>query len=98
MENITAYSIEFIKDPFGIVDGERYEFILDFEVDEEDELYTPSGIYLRVIYGVKADSQGIVKHHILERGTDKYLDFELEDEELQEIESFCKEHLSEAQV
>ncbi|MFD1954688.1 DUF6509 family protein [Paenibacillus thailandensis] len=30
---ITEYSVEQIKDPFGIVPGARYEFILNIEVD-----------------------------------------------------------------
>ena len=35
---ITAYSVEEIKDPTNIIEGKRYEFLLDVEVDEEDHL------------------------------------------------------------
>lgn len=96
MDNITAYSVELVKDPFGILTGKRYEFILDLDVDEEDELYSENGIYLRVIYGGEEGKMGIVKYHIHERVTDKYMDFDLEEDELAEIEAFCKDHLNEA--
>ena len=38
--NITEYTVEQIKDPTGILAGRRYEFLLNIEVPEEDELYT----------------------------------------------------------
>lgn len=97
MDNITDYSVELVKDPFGILTGTRYEFILDIQVDEEDELYSANGIYLRVIYGVEEGKGTIIKYHILERVTDKYLDFDLEDDELAEVEAFCKEHYAQAE-
>ncbi|GIP23913.1 DUF6509 family protein [Paenibacillus sp. J22TS3] len=96
MDNITEYSVEQVKDPFGILPGKRYEFIMDIQVDEDDELYSEHGIYLRVIYGVEESTQGIVNYHIHERVTDKYLDFDLEDDELAEVEAFCREHYNEA--
>ncbi|WP_166239508.1 DUF6509 family protein [Paenibacillus turpanensis] len=97
MVNITEFSVEKIKDPFGIISGERYEFLLSIDVPEDDELYTPSGVHVRVIYRVSDGQDGIVKHELLEGGTDKLLDFELEDDELAEVEAFCKEHLHEAE-
>ena len=91
----TAYTVEKIRDAFGIVQGERYEFVLEFEVDEEDELYTPQGLLLRVIYGVNGEEKKIVKHEIIERGTQQVLEFDLEDDELEETAAFCAAHYSE---
>ena len=95
MVEISAYSAEQNKDPFGIIAGKRYEFFLDLEVDEEDELYSEQGLAVRVVYGVEEGRSGIVKYDLLERSTEKYLDFELEADELQDIETFCREHLPE---
>ena len=93
---ITDYTVEKVKDPFGILDGLRYEFMLSLELDEEDELYSPQGIYLRVVYKAAEENSGIIRHEIRERGTDELLDFELEDEELAEVQAFCLEHLGDA--
>ncbi|MCQ4085310.1 DUF6509 family protein [Saccharibacillus sp. JS10] len=93
----TTYTVEKIRDAFGIVEGERYEFIIDFEVDEEDELFTPQGLLLRVIYGVNGETKKIIKHEIIERGTNQVLEFDLEDDELEETLAFCGEHYSEAE-
>ncbi|OWR28879.1 pullulanase [Saccharibacillus sp. O23] len=93
----TEYTVEKIRDAFGIVQGERYEFMLEFEVDEEDELYTPQGLLLRVIYSVDGENRRIVKHEIIERGTQKVLDFDLEDDELEETEAFCAAHYAESE-
>ncbi|OWA37759.1 pullulanase [Saccharibacillus sp. O16] len=94
----TEYTVEKIRDAFGIVQGERYEFMIEFEVDEEDELYTPQGLLLRVIYSVDGDNRRIVKHEIIERGSQKVLDFDLEDDELAETETFCAEHYTEGEI
>ncbi|MFB6364168.1 DUF6509 family protein [Paenibacillus elgii] len=96
MFTITSYSVELVKDPFGILSGKRYEFILDIEVEEDDELYSEQGLYVRVIYGVNEDQASIVKHEIFERTTEQLLDFELEDDELEVVKAFCEEHVGEA--
>jgi hypothetical protein len=96
MLTVAGYSVEQIKDPFGILAGKRYEFILDIEVPEDDELYSSNGLYIRVIYSVEDHRTGIVKYEIFERTTDQYLEFELEDDETAVVEAFCKERLSEA--
>ncbi|MFC5652034.1 DUF6509 family protein [Paenibacillus solisilvae] len=96
MLTVSSYTVEQVKDPFGILTGERYEYLLDIEVDEEDELYSENGIYVRVIYRVEDGRTGIVRHEIVERSTDSLLDFEMEDEELEWIAVFCEEHLIEA--
>ncbi|GAA4855071.1 hypothetical protein GCM10023310_37490 [Paenibacillus vulneris] len=95
--NITDYSVEFVKDPFGILPGKRYEFVLDIEVDEEDELYSDQGLYVRAIYSVEEAGSRIVKYEIFERGTERYLEFDMEDEEIALVEAFCQEHYHEAE-
>ncbi|WP_438445314.1 DUF6509 family protein [Gorillibacterium sp. sgz5001074] len=94
---ITAYSVEWVKDPFGIIPGKRYEFNLDIEPDEEDELFSEGGIALRVIYGVEESKQGIVKYEFQEKDTGKYLDFEMEAGEAEAVDAFCREHVGEAE-
>ncbi|CDN45933.1 MULTISPECIES: DUF6509 family protein [Paenibacillus] len=95
---ITEYSVEKIKDPFGILDGQRYEYLLQIEVDEEDELYSPSGLYVRAVYKQEGAGGSIIRHEIRERGSDRLLDFGLEDEELAELETFCKEHIADSEA
>lgn len=89
---ITEYSVERLLDPTGILKGDRYEFILDVEVDKEDELYSENGIYIKLILAVEEDQTRVAQYQLYERGTDKYLDFALEEDELEEILQFCKEH------
>lgn len=93
MLTITEYSVVQIKDPFGILPGTRYEFMLNIDVEEDDELYSENGLYIRAIYGVQEDKSGLVKYELYERGVDRYLDFDLEEDELAEVEAFCKAHL-----
>lgn len=97
MFTITSYSVEWIKDPFGILPGRRYEFNLDLEAEEDDELYSDKGLALRVIYAVEESREGIVKYDFLEKQTGKYLEFDMEDDEREEVETFCKEHVNEAE-
>lgn len=98
MFSITTYTVEQIKDPFGILSGKRYEWMLEIEVEEEDELYSENGLQLRVIYQVEDEQSKIVNYEFLESGTNRYLDFELEDEEKAFVEAFCKEHDTEEQA
>ncbi|QHW34596.1 pullulanase [Paenibacillus rhizovicinus] len=97
MIEIEAYTVEKVKDPFGILTGERYEFKLDIDVAEDDELYVAGGLYIRVIYRVDGETGKIVKYELFERLNDKFADVELEDEEEQMLESFCGEHFTEAE-
>ncbi|MBB3111236.1 hypothetical protein FHS18_003304 [Paenibacillus phyllosphaerae] len=97
MLTITSYSVELVKDPFGILPGKRYEFILDLEIPEDDELHSEMGIYVRVVYRSQEENSGIVKYEIRERSSDRYIEMDFEDEELAEIDSFCREHLAEAE-
>ena len=47
--NITEYTVELIKDPTGILTGNRYEFFLNISVPEDDELYHENGLQLKVL-------------------------------------------------
>lgn len=93
---ITEFSVEKLWDPTGILSGDRYEFIIDIEVDVEDELYSENGIYIKLILAVEEEEVRIAQYQLYERVTEKYLDFALEDDELEEILQFCKEHYQEA--
>jgi hypothetical protein len=90
---ITGHRAAQIKDPYGIIPGERYEFFLDIDVPEDDELFSEKGIYVRVIYGIEESRSGIVKYELYEKQPDLYMDFELENEELEQVEAYCKQHL-----
>jgi hypothetical protein len=96
MLTITSFSVELIKDPFEILTGQRYEFLLDIEVPEDDELHSEKGLYIRVIYSVDESRSGIIKYDVHEQLTEQYLDFDLEDEEVRQLSDFCQSHLSEA--
>ena len=92
--NITQFSIDEIKDPTNIIEGKRYEFLLDVEIDEEDELYTEAGIEIRVLIGHNGDEVRILNYFIMDKKDNEYLDFALEDEEEQMIIEFCRGELT----
>ncbi|GAB7053462.1 MULTISPECIES: DUF6509 family protein [Paenibacillus] len=96
MLTIIGHKVEWIKDPFGILSGERYEFLLDVEVSEDDELYSENGLYIRVIYRVDENKTNLVKYEIFEKTTERYLEFDLEEDEEQTVDAYCKEHLPKA--
>jgi hypothetical protein len=96
MLTIADYSVELIKDPFGILTGKRYEFIMDLEVAEDDELYSESGLFIRALFLVEDSQSRIIKYEIFEKNTEKYLDFDLEDDEITVVAAFCNEHYIEA--
>ncbi|CAM3909024.1 DUF6509 domain-containing protein [Cohnella lubricantis] len=95
MLNIREYTAELVKDPFGILAGKRYEFVLDLDIEEDDELYSANGVAIRVIFKVDGEQAGIVRYDLIERGTGKPLDLDLEPEEEEALAAFCKEHLPE---
>ncbi|MBD0381025.1 DUF6509 family protein [Paenibacillus sedimenti] len=95
MITITSYTVELVKDPFGILNGQRYEFMLDIEVPDDDELYSESGLYIRAIYNVDENQAGLMKYELYEKTIQRYLDFDLEDDEVAMVEAFCKEHIDE---
>ncbi|WP_424767534.1 DUF6509 family protein [Paenibacillus sp. sgz302251] len=96
MFTITAYSVELMKDPFNILTGTRYEYILDLEVPEDDELYHEDGVSLRVVYVIEEENERIAKYEFLTTTSNKYLDFVLEEEEEKLVLAFCKEHIQES--
>ncbi|MCG7408259.1 DUF6509 family protein [Paenibacillus sp. ACRRX] len=92
MLNITEYSVEILKDPFGILSGKRYEFIVDLDVPEDDELHSEHGVYIKAIFMVDEDQSRIVKYDFYEHTTHQYLDFDMEPEEEAALADFCKAH------
>lgn len=94
MFEIREFTIERMRDPYGILTGERFELYLELEVDEEDELYTEEGVRLRVVY-VKEEGGGsrIVKYEFLNAATGAYIDMEMTEEEETFIDSFCNEQI-----
>jgi hypothetical protein len=96
MLTISEYSVELVKDPFQILTGKRYEFLLDLEIEEDDEIYSENGIYVKVIYKVEDEQGSIVTYDLIEKSTDRYLDFDMEAEEEEALAAFCKAHYSEA--
>ncbi|KAA0550208.1 pullulanase [Bacillus sp. BGMRC 2118] len=92
MFTITEYTVERMDDPFNILQGNRYEFILQISVDEEDELYTEKGVYLRVIFTIDGILKKISQYTFHENSTNRYLEFELEEVEEKEVLHFCLTH------
>lgn len=92
---ITGHIVEKLEDPFGLLSGDRYEFFLDLDVDEEDELYSDKGIGLKIIFASDENGQRISQYHFFEKGTEKVLDFALEDDEETLVLNYCKEHIKE---
>ena len=82
---ITSYTVEEIKDPTGIIEGKRYEFLLDIEVDEEDELYTENGLGLRVILSSNEQGERIVQHFFINKQTQEVLEFAMDEDEEAEV-------------
>ncbi|MBB6734694.1 DUF6509 family protein [Cohnella zeiphila] len=95
MLNITEYTAELAKDPFGILTGKRYEFFLDLDIEEDDELYSENGVAIRAIFKVDGNQAGIIRYDLIERSTGNPLDLDLEPEEEEALATFCKEHLPE---
>ncbi|MFY0759306.1 DUF6509 family protein [Metabacillus dongyingensis] len=93
--NIAAYTVEKLHDPFGILSGDRYEFFLELDVDEDDELYTEKGLLLKVIFLVDDSGGRISVYHLMEKEKNTFLDFELDEEEEAMIKEFCQGHYSE---
>lgn len=93
MLTITEYSAELVKDPFGILSGKRYEFILELDVPEDDELHSEHGVYAKVVFKVDGDQSAIVTCDLYERTTHKFLDVDVEDDERAAIAAFCAAHI-----
>ncbi|MFZ3588715.1 DUF6509 family protein [Bacillus sp. DJP31] len=90
MFKINEYSVEKLGDPFGMLTGDRYEFKLFLLVDEEDELYTENGVYLRVIFKVEDDVKKISQYSFHGQSSEQYLEFELDEDEEKLVFEFCE--------
>ncbi|WP_216829666.1 DUF6509 family protein [Alkalihalobacterium elongatum] len=93
---ITGHAVEKIEDTTGILMGERYEFTLSIEVEEDDELHTENGLYLRVIFAINNQEGRIVQYHFHEKSTDEPLGFALEEDEEAFITDYCKQQVETA--
>ncbi|NWQ42114.1 pullulanase [Bacillus sp. EB106-08-02-XG196] len=91
--NITGHTVEKLVDPFGLLSGDRYEFFLELEIDEEDELFSDKGIGMKVLFVVDEQGSRISHYHLYERGTEKILDFALEEDEELLVFNYCKENI-----
>ncbi|KKB33823.1 DUF6509 family protein [Bacillus thermotolerans] len=92
---ITHHTVEKLEDPFGLLEGDRYEFHLYANVDEEDDLYSEAGFLVRVLYLADKEEEKILHYEIRERETGNVLDFELEEEEEELIAAYCQAHKEE---
>ncbi|MGN7409341.1 MULTISPECIES: DUF6509 family protein [unclassified Sporosarcina] len=90
--NITQYTVSELRDPTGILTGKRYEFHLFLEFEEEDELLEEDAAGIRTIYVVDGEVDKIMASYFFKKGTEQALDFELEEEEIQEVLAFCREN------
>jgi hypothetical protein len=90
---ITSHTVDKLVDPTGILIGDRYEFVLQIEVPEDDELYSENGIYLKAIIAVVDDEVRVAQYQMFEKGSNEYMDFELEEDEKEFIAKYCKQHL-----
>jgi hypothetical protein len=93
MFTIEEYSVEQLDDPFGLLPGERYEFKLFLTVEEDDDLHTENGVYIRVIFKVEGSIKRITQSSFHEQSTDRYLDFELEEDEEKMVFGFCEKNI-----
>lgn len=91
---ITQYSVEQIKDPTNIIEGKRYEFLIDVDIDEEDELYREMGIEIRVIIGELDGVYSLKNYFLIDKADQSFLDFALDEDEEAEILAFCQEELT----
>lgn len=97
MITITEFEAQLINDQFGILPGNRYEFLLYLDVPEDDELYNENGVYVRALYVVDEEKKQLLTYSLIERGEDTVLDFELEDDEIKMIADFCEKYYSEVE-
>jgi hypothetical protein len=91
--NITGHTVEKLLDSTGILIGDRYEYLLNIEVPEDDELFSEKGLYLKVIYVLDENNPRIAKYQFIENMTNQHLDFALEEDEEALLNEYCKQHL-----
>lgn len=91
--DIISYVMNQILDPTNIIEGDRYEFTLELNIDEEDELFQVGGVDLRAIIAKKEQEFSVVDYFFIAKADQTYLEFALEDDEEQEVLTFCKAHI-----
>lgn len=91
---IISHSIERLEDPFGILSGQRYEFFIQINVSEDDELFSDKGLKVKVLFIHDEKGDRISHYHIIENETEKVLDFDLDEDEEQILYQYCKDQLS----
>lgn len=96
--DITEYTVELIKDPTGILTGNRYEYFLNISVPEEDELYHENGLQLKVLYYADENQSKVLNYHFYDSLENKFLEFALEEEEEKLVNEFCSMHFHEVEV
>lgn len=62
------------------------------EIDAEDELYSEKGVGIKVIYVSDVDYDKISSYYFYERGSEKVLDFALEEDEEELVLTYCRQH------
>lgn len=91
--NIESYLMQEILDPTNIIEGQRFEFTMDLQIDEEDELFQEGGVEVRAIIGVKDTIVSLVNYFLIAKSDLSYLEFALEEDEEKIIIDFCKQHI-----
>lgn len=81
--------VEELVDPTGIIDGQRFEFLLTVKFDEDDELYSEQGTGLRLLYSVKDGERKMLTYQYYELATEKAFDLEWDEEEQAAAEAYC---------
>jgi len=95
--NITEYTVEQVKDPTGILTGDRFEFLLQIDVPEDDELFSENGLQLKVLYLVDEKQIRMLNYHFYDSLDNKYLEFALKEDEEKLVDEFCRAHFQEAE-
>ncbi len=90
--NITNHEVEKLEDPFGLLSGERFEFFLELDVEEDDELFSEKGVGLKVIFVHEESGDKISSYYFYERGSEQILDFALDEDEEELVLTYCKQH------
>ena len=83
--------VEELVDPTGIIDGQRYEFLLTVKLDEEDELFNEEGTGLRMLYSVKDGQRKMLTYQFFELATESPFVVEWDEEEQAAAEGYCAE-------
>ncbi|PID15513.1 pullulanase [Sporosarcina sp. P34] len=92
---IVKGEVQELVDPTGILDGQRYEFLLTVTLDEEDELFNEEGTGLRMLYSVKDGERKMLTYQFYELATESPFDVEWDEEEQASAEQYCNEHFPE---